>query len=198
MLWHTWNDILHCPSHSCSGIFQVLFYLCKVPGIENLKNLRVYSFILCSNLDICIIYVHKYMENRSVIYVPTKTFYLHVCWHFSFAFYHNQDSFPIYNCEDFKIINKINVKGAQWPILVKVSASQPNDNGFEPYSGHDHVSSYGTSTGWFQEANSKVIYISCKNLFRNRAYINMFKPNKINVFFILNMFILFFFFIWLW
>jgi hypothetical protein len=54
-------------------------------------------------------------------------------------------------------------------LVVKVSAAQPKDHGFEPYSGHDHVSSYDTSTGWFQEADSKVIDISCKNLFRNRA-----------------------------
>jgi hypothetical protein len=60
--------------------------------------------------------------------------------------------------------------------VVKVSVSQPRDHGFEPYSGHDHVSSYDTSTGWFQEVDSKVINISCKNLFRNRAKINMFKP----------------------
>jgi hypothetical protein len=39
----------------------------------------------------------------------------------------------------------------------KVSASQPRDNGFEPYLGHDPVSSYGTSSGWFQEKDSEVI-----------------------------------------
>jgi hypothetical protein len=38
--------------------------------------------------------------------------------------------------------------------VVKVSASQPRDHGFEPYSGHNHVSSYDTSTGWFQEEDS--------------------------------------------
>jgi hypothetical protein len=37
---------------------------------------------------------------------------------------------------------------------------------------------YDTSTGWFQETDSKMINISCKNLFRNRAKINMFKPNN--------------------
>jgi hypothetical protein len=46
---------------------------------------------------------------------------------------------------------------------------QPGDHEFEPYSGHDHVSSYATSTGWFQEADSDVINFSCKNLFRKRA-----------------------------
>ena len=29
----------------------------------------------------------------------------------------------------------------------KVSASQPRDRGFEPHTGHDHDSSYDTSTG---------------------------------------------------
>ena len=46
-------------------------------------------------------------------------------------------------------------------LMGKVSASQPPDRGFEPHSGHDHDSSYNTSTGWFQEADSKVINISC-------------------------------------
>ena len=39
----------------------------------------------------------------------------------------------------------------------KVSASQPQDGGFEPHTCHDHDSSYDTSTGWFQEADSGVI-----------------------------------------
>ena len=43
----------------------------------------------------------------------------------------------------------------------KVSASQSQDSGFEPHMGHDHDSSYDTSTGCFQEANSIVINISC-------------------------------------
>ena len=43
----------------------------------------------------------------------------------------------------------------------KVSASQPQDRGFEPHMGHDHDSSYDTNTGWFLEADSKVINISC-------------------------------------
>ena len=37
-------------------------------------------------------------------------------------------------------------------LMHKVSASQPRDRGFEPHTGHDHDSSYDTSTGWFQEA----------------------------------------------
>ena len=32
-------------------------------------------------------------------------------------------------------------------IMDKVSASQPRDRGFEPHMGHDHYSSYDTSTG---------------------------------------------------
>ena len=39
----------------------------------------------------------------------------------------------------------------------KVSASQPRDRGFELRTGHDHDSSYETSTRWFQEADSGVI-----------------------------------------
>ena len=41
----------------------------------------------------------------------------------------------------------------------EVSASQPWDHGVEPHTGHNHDSSYDTSTGWFQEADSKVIYL---------------------------------------
>ena len=41
----------------------------------------------------------------------------------------------------------------------KVSASQPRDRGFEPHMGHDHDSSYDPSTGWFQEADLRVINI---------------------------------------
>jgi hypothetical protein len=32
-------------------------------------------------------------------------------------------------------------------LVVIVSASQPRDHGFEPYFGHDHVSSYDINTG---------------------------------------------------
>jgi hypothetical protein len=56
-------------------------------------------------------------------------------------------------------------------LVVKVSASQTRDYGFDPYSGHGHVPSYDTSTGSFQEADSKMINISCNNLFRSRASI---------------------------
>ena len=45
----------------------------------------------------------------------------------------------------------------------KVSASQPRYRGFEPLTGHDHDYSYGTSTVWFQEAESRVINLSCDN-----------------------------------
>ena len=38
-----------------------------------------------------------------------------------------------------------------------VSASKPRDRGFEPHMGHDHDSSYDTSTVWFKEADSRVI-----------------------------------------
>ena len=39
----------------------------------------------------------------------------------------------------------------------KVSASQPLEFGFEPHSGQDHDSLYDTSSGWFREADSRVI-----------------------------------------
>ena len=42
-------------------------------------------------------------------------------------------------------------------LMDKVSASQPRDRGFGPQTSHDHDSSYDTSTGWFQEADSRVI-----------------------------------------
>ena len=48
----------------------------------------------------------------------------------------------------------------------KVSASQPHGRGFDRHTGHDHDSSYDTSTGWFPE-----------NLLHNLAKINKFKLN---------------------
>ena len=53
----------------------------------------------------------------------------------------------------------------------KVSALQHRDHGFESDTGHDHDSSYDTSTGWFQEADLRVINITCQNLFHNQAKI---------------------------
>jgi hypothetical protein len=58
--------------------------------------------------------------------------------------------------------------------MIKAFASQPGDHGFELYLGHGHVSSCGTSTSWFLEADSKANNISCKNLFGNRAYTYMY------------------------
>jgi hypothetical protein len=52
--------------------------------------------------------------------------------------------------------------------VVKMSASQPRDHGFEPLLGQDHVFLYDTST-CFEEADLKVINISLKNLFCNQA-----------------------------
>ena len=46
----------------------------------------------------------------------------------------------------------------------KVSASQTRNLRFEPHTGHDYVSPYDTSTGWFQEGYSRVIEISCEDL----------------------------------
>jgi hypothetical protein len=48
-------------------------------------------------------------------------------------------------------------------LVVKVSASQPGDHGLESYFDYSYVSSYDTTAGRFQEANSKVINVSCKN-----------------------------------
>ena len=42
-------------------------------------------------------------------------------------------------------------------LMVNVSAWQPRGRVFEPHTGHSHDSSYDTSTGWFQEANWRVI-----------------------------------------
>ena len=42
-------------------------------------------------------------------------------------------------------------------LMDKVSASQPQDHGFEPHTCHNNDSSYDTSTGCFQEADSRVI-----------------------------------------
>ena len=39
----------------------------------------------------------------------------------------------------------------------KVSASLPRGRGFDTHMCHDHDTSYDNSTGWFQEADSRVI-----------------------------------------
>ena len=48
------------------------------------------------------------------------------------------------------------IKGSDG-LIGKVSASQPWDRGFESHTGHDYDSPHDTSTGWFQEADSRVI-----------------------------------------
>ena len=48
-------------------------------------------------------------------------------------------------------------KPKRMKIADKMSASQPRDRGFEPHTGHDHDSSYDTSTSLFHEANSRII-----------------------------------------
>ena len=58
------------------------------------------------------------------------------------------------------LVIKLFLKGSNG-LMDKVSVSQSRDCGFEPHTGHDHDSSYDTSTGWFQEADSRVINISC-------------------------------------
>ena len=50
----------------------------------------------------------------------------------------------------------------------------PGNVGLSPTLGHDRDSSFDTSTGCFQEADSRVIYISYKNLFHFEAKINMY------------------------
>ena len=52
----------------------------------------------------------------------------------------------------------------------KVSASQHQDRGVEPHTGHDHGSSYDT----------RVIQISFENLLHNRAKISEFKLHYID------------------
>ena len=54
----------------------------------------------------------------------------------------------------------------------------PGIVGSSPKQGYDHDSLCDTSTCWFQEADSRVIYIRCDNLFR--AKINMFKLMKLD------------------
>ena len=51
----------------------------------------------------------------------------------------------------------------------KVSASQPRDRGFEPHTGHDHDTSYDTLVGSRKQTQE---WLSCYNLFHNRANIN--------------------------
>ena len=47
--------------------------------------------------------------------------------------------------------------------------------GSSPAQGHDQDSSYDNSTGWFQDADFRVINLSCEILIRNSAKINIFK-----------------------
>ena len=68
--------------------------------------------------------------------------------------------------------HQLNIKESGWRV-VKVSASRSRGRGFEYYIGSRYDSSNGTSTGWFQEADSRAIYLCCENLFHNRA--NIFK-----------------------
>ena len=42
-------------------------------------------------------------------------------------------------------------------LMVMASASQPRDLRFEHHKDHEGDSSYDTSTGWFQESNSRVL-----------------------------------------
>ena len=51
--------------------------------------------------------------------------------------------------------------------MVKVSASQPRGRVYEHYIGSRPL--FDTSTGWFHDADSRVIAQSCDNLFHNRA-----------------------------
>ena len=53
-----------------------------------------------------------------------------------------------------KIKYKILLKGRGGQVKIGVMCSSPR-------WGHDHYSSYDTSTGWFQEVDSRVIYLSC-------------------------------------
>ena len=57
---------------------------------------------------------------------------------------------------------------------------KPRDRGFEPHTGHDHDSSlsYDTSTGWFQEADSR----GGLNKLHNQAKINKFKLKECTFF----------------
>ena len=57
-------------------------------------------------------------------------------------------------------------------LMNKVSASQPRDRGFEPLTGHEHNSSYDTSTG-----GSRKRTLESENFLQNRV-----KINKINKF----------------
>ena len=47
-------------------------------------------------------------------------------------------------------------------IRVKLSVSQASNCGLKPCQGNDNVSSNDTSTGWYQEADSRLIHIRCK------------------------------------
>ena len=55
--------------------------------------------------------------------------------------------------------------------MVKVSAFQPLHFCWSPTEGHD----LDSRTGWFQEADSRVIYISCKNLFKLNSSVHFNK-----------------------
>jgi hypothetical protein len=56
----------------------------------------------------------------------------------------------------FKIETTVSRFYGSGGLVVKVSASQPRDHEFVDYSGHDHVSSYCTSTGWLDSVCYKL------------------------------------------
>ena len=80
-----------------------------------------------------------------------------------------------YKCLQIAFHLKMTASKGSYGMMDKASASQPWDHGFEPHTGHDHDFSYDTCTDWFQEADTRVINISCLILFHDRAKINMFK-----------------------
>jgi hypothetical protein len=57
---------------------------------------------------------------------------------------------------------KLRISRGAHRIMVKVSSAKPRDLEFEAYRGHHQVSSIDTSTGWFQEADLRVVQVSYK------------------------------------
>ena len=72
-------------------------------------------------------------------------------------------------------MQKISGAVAEW---LRCLPFNPGVTGLSPTYGHDKIShNYDTNNGWSQEADSRVIYLSCENLSHNQTKMNIFKLN---------------------
>ena len=60
-------------------------------------------------------------------------------------------------CFFIHVYHQYSSRAGRSGLMDKVSTSQPWNRGFESHMGHDHDYLYDTSTGWFQEADLRVM-----------------------------------------